>query len=100
MDQDFHNNLIQKLDNEQLEGSGFQFQDIEEVISEIYKVIDIQASSYIELPPKYKKNQSFIILKKKDQCCFLWSILTYLYPVENNKNQIMKYILLISNETV
>ena len=48
--QDTHNTLMQKLDDEQLEGSGFQFQEIEEVILEIYKVRDIQASSYIELP--------------------------------------------------
>ena len=47
------NSIIQKLDDEQLEGSGFVFQQIEEVILEIHKVIDIQASSYIEIPPKY-----------------------------------------------
>ena len=50
--QDTHNTLMQKLDDEQLEGSGFVFQEIEEVILEIYKVNDFQASSYIELPPK------------------------------------------------
>ena len=43
--QDTHNTLMQKLDDEQLEGSGFVFQEIEEVILEIYKVNDIQASS-------------------------------------------------------
>ena len=48
---DTHNTLMQKLDDEQLEGSGFVFQEIE-VILEIYKVNDIQASSYIELPGK------------------------------------------------
>ena len=48
MDQDVHNLLMQKLDDEQLEGLGFQFQEIEEVTLEIYKDIDIQASSFIE----------------------------------------------------
>ena len=67
LDQDVHNTLMQKLDDEQLEGSGFVFQEIEEVILEIYKVIDIQASSYIELPPKYKKNLSIINIKNKGQ---------------------------------
>ena len=42
--QDTHNTLMQKLDDEHLEGSGFQFQEIEEVILERYKVNDIQAS--------------------------------------------------------
>ena len=42
-----HKTIMQKLDDEQLEGSGFVFQEIKEVILEIYKVNDIQASSYI-----------------------------------------------------
>ena len=50
--QEIHNKLMQKIDDEQLGGSGFQLQEIEEVILEIYKVRDIQASSYIELPGK------------------------------------------------
>ena len=40
-----HNSIMEELDNEQLEGSGFVFQEIKEVILEIYKVNDIQASS-------------------------------------------------------
>ena len=52
MDQDVHNRIMQKLDDEQLEGSGFVFQEIEEVMLEKYKVIDILASSHFELPPK------------------------------------------------
>ena len=89
--QDTHNTLMQKLDDEQLEGSGFQFQAIEEIILEIYKVNDIQASSYIELPPKYKNSQSIINIKNNDQFCFLWCILAYLFPVEDNKNITSSY---------
>ena len=91
--QDIHNTLMQKLDDEQLEGSGFVFQEIEEVILEIYKVNDIQASSYIELPGKYKDNKSIINIKNNDQYCFLWCILAQLYPVENHKDRISKYII-------
>ena len=68
--QDTHNTLMQKLDDEQLEGSGFQFQEIEEVIIEIYKVNDIQASSWVELPEKYKKNKSIVNIKNEDQFFF------------------------------
>ena len=49
----FHNTLMQKLDDEQLEGSGFVLNRIVNVIIEIYKVNDIQASSYRELTKKY-----------------------------------------------
>ena len=47
-----HNTLMQKLDDEQLEGSGFVLNGIFNVILEIYKVNDFQASSWVELPEK------------------------------------------------
>ena len=90
---DTHNTLMQKLDDEQLKGSGFVFQEIEEGILEIYKVNDIQASSWVELPGKYKDSKSIINKKNNDQYCFLWCILAQLYPVENHKNRISKYII-------
>ena len=55
-----HNTLMQKLDDEQLEGSSFVLNGIVNVIIEIYKVNDIQASSWVELPKKYKNNKSII----------------------------------------
>ena len=91
--QEIHNKLMQKIDDEQLEGSGFQFQEIEEVSSEIYKVRDIQASSYIELPGKHKDSKSIINIKNNDQYCFLWCILAYLYPVEDHKDRTSKYLM-------
>ena len=88
-----HKLLIEKLDDIQLEGSGFQFQEIEEVILQIYKINDIQASSWVELPPEYKNSQSIINKKNKDQYSFLWCILAYLYPVEDHKDRISKYLM-------
>ena len=62
--QEIHNELMQTIDDEQLEGSGFQFQEVEEVLLEMYKVRDIQASSYIELPGKYEDCKSNINKKE------------------------------------
>ena len=94
---DTHNTIMQKLDDEQLEGSGFVFQEIEEVILEIYKVNDIQASSWVELPGKYKDSKSIINIKNNDQYCFLWCILAQLYPVEDHKDRISKYLMYENN---
>ena len=82
-----HNTLMQKLDDEQLEGSGFVLNGIVNVILEIYKVNDIQASSWVELPEKYRNNKSIINIKNDDQFCFLWCILAHLFPVEDHKNR-------------
>ena len=86
-----HNSLMQKLDDEQLEGSGFVLNGIFNVILEIYKVNYIQASSWVELPEKYKNNKSIINIKNDDQFCFLWCILAHLFPVEDHKNRTSSY---------
>ena len=82
-----HNRSMQKLDDEHLEGSGFVLNCIVNVILEIYKVNDIQASSYIELPEKYKNNKSVLNIKNDDQYCFIWCILAHFCPVEDHKNR-------------
>ena len=64
-----HNTIIQGIDDEQLEGSGFQFHESEEVVIKLYKVKDIKASSWVQLPPKYKKKKT-IRKKNEDQSCF------------------------------
>ena len=82
---------MQKLDDEQLEGSGFVLNGIVNIILEIYKVNDIQASSWVELPEKYRNNKSIINIKNDDQFCFLWCILAHLFPVEDHKNRSSNY---------
>ena len=46
---------MQKLDDEQLKGSGFVLNRIVNVVLEINKVIYIKACSWVELQEKYKK---------------------------------------------
>ena len=53
---DIHTCLrMQLTQDEQLEVSGFVFQNITEVIFEFYKTQDNSANSYIELPKKLTK---------------------------------------------
>ena len=86
-----HNTLMQKLDDEQLKGSGFVLNGIVNVILEIYKVNDIQAFSRVELPEKYKNKKSIINIKNDGQFCFLWGILAQLCPVEDHKDRTSNY---------
>ncbi len=47
----------------------------------------LKASSYIDLPKDIKNKEACInIQNKKDNKCFLWSILAYLYPIAHGKN--------------
>ena len=45
--------LMQRIDDEQLEGSGFVFQSITEVLAEFCQPHSVQASSCVELPKKF-----------------------------------------------
>ena len=60
-----HNPLMQKLDEERLERSGFVFQCIVDVTLQIHKVNDIQASLWVELPENYNNDKSIINMKKR-----------------------------------
>ena len=62
-----HNTLMQKLDDEELEGSGFVLNGIINVILESN---DIQASSDNKTPEKYKNNKSITSMKNDNQFCF------------------------------
>ena len=55
-----------------MEGSGSQFKEIgaEEAVIEIYKVNGIEASSWVDLPPKYINIQSIINIKNEGQLGF------------------------------
>ena len=61
------------------------------VILETYKINDFQASSWVELPKKYKNNKSIINIKSDDQLCFLWCILAHICPVEDHENRTSSY---------
>ena len=64
------------------------------VLLETHKVNDIRASSWVELPEKYKNNKSIMNIKNNDQFCFLWCIVANMYPVEKTKieHQILQCI--------
>ena len=69
--QDVLHKILQTLADEQLEGSVFVFQYIEQAVFEIYKINGIQASSCVELSKKYKQKKSIIIIQNADEFCFL-----------------------------
>ena len=90
-------NWEHQIENEELEGSGFSKQFVKEIQVEVYKIKDIKASSYVELPKKYKNCKSIINIQNDDQFCFIWSILAYLYPPKSNVCKVYNYKPYINN---
>ena len=84
-------NWEHQIENEQLEGSGFIKQYINQIEIEVYKIKDIKASSWVELPEKYKKSRSIINIQNDDQFCFVWCILAHLHKAKNNACKVYNY---------
>ena len=89
----FYNNLLDKfkawVDKFQERGSGFVFDSIKSVKVKLYKYEYQRASSYI--PLQFKSSNIINVQNKKDNKCFLWSILASLFPANKDKQRVTKY---------
>jgi len=89
----FYDDLIDKfnawLDAYQERGSGHVFIRILSTEVKQYKYNYQKGSSYI--PLEFKSSNIINIQNKKDNKCFLWSILAKLFPVSDNKERVTKY---------
>lgn len=74
-------------------GSGWRIQAILEYYINISKYSPVSGSSFIELPAFLKKCKSrfCINVKNNDNKCFLYAILSLLYPAETNPNRASNY---------
>ena len=84
---DIHQQILECVDDEQLEGSGFQFDFISTVTIEFYRIRDVMAYSWVEMPKKYKNSLSIMNIQNDDDFCFQCSILSRLYPVAQTELQ-------------
>ena len=89
----FYESLIDKfeawIDEFQERGSGFVFRNIKSVKVKKYKYDYQKASSYI--PLQFKSINIINVQNKNDNKCFLWSILSKLYPASRDKQRVTKY---------
>ena len=58
-------------------GSGLISDGLQKMVINVYKVHDIQASSYIPLPKKYHDSKSILNIQNNDNYCFLYSVLAH-----------------------
>ena len=74
--------------------SGWTLVSIINLEININKFTQILGSSFLELPEPIKRKQACINVKNKDDDkCFMWAVLSALFPVEHgcNPNRINKY---------
>ena len=83
--------IKEKMDKlESAEGTGWRLHGIIKLELHTAKWIPLRGSSYIELPKELKDKKAIINIKNDDNKCFLWCVLSALYPVKKNNDRIDK----------
>ena len=86
------NELINRISEWISEGSGWIIKAIDKHEIDISKYKPLRGSSYLPLPEKKINKKAIInIQNKKDNECFRWCHLAFLFPVKQDAERISKY---------
>ena len=88
--------LVQKCNEKILEdveeyntnGSGWYFKEVLKLEINTIEFNPAKGSSYIDLPARIKNKKAIVNIKNKDDKCFLWCILRYIYPKESHEERV------------
>ena len=77
--------VVSQLDNQlreqEMKESGCRFDKINSMTIYFYKTVELNGSNYVKIP---LRANAFLNVENIDKYCFLWSIIAYLHPCNNN----------------
>ena len=82
------NKIINDIDDYNTNKSGWYFKEVLQLEITTTEIGAVNGSSYLPLPDWIKNKGAIINIKNKDDKCFLWCILRYLYPRDRDKERI------------
>ena len=78
-----------QIQQQELKRSGWRFDKIISMTIYFYKTTEMNGSNYIKIP---LRSNAILNVENNDEYCFIWSILAYLYPCNNNHpNRVSNY---------
>ena len=81
--------LNNQIREQQMKDSGWRFDMINSMTIYFYETSRLNGSNYIKIP---LRSNSILNIENNDKYCFLWSILAYLHPCNNNHpNRVSNY---------
>ena len=80
--------ILAKIENYTKDGSEWYLKEIVQLEIHTTEHNPTKGSSYIDLPKWIKDKKAIINIKNKDDKCFLWCILRYLYPRDRDEERI------------
>ena len=70
-----------QLQQQEMKDSGWRFDKINSMTIYFYKINDMDGSTYVKIR---LRSNAILNIENNDKYCFLWSILAYLHPCNNN----------------
>ena len=80
--------IIEDLEVYQKNGSGWYFKEVVNLEIHTVDYNPMKGSSYIPLPDWISNKKAIVNIQNKDEKCFLWCILRYLYPNEKDSTRL------------
>ena len=80
--------IVQEIGTYQKNGSGWYFKEVVQLEIHTVEFNPIKGSSYIPLPDWISNKKAIVNIKNKDEKCFLWCILRYLYPRDSHEERL------------
>ena len=81
--------LERQIQQQEMKDSGWRFDKLYSMTIYFYKTNEMNGSNYIKIP---LRSNAILNIENNDKYCFLWSILAYLHPCNNNHpNRVSNY---------
>ena len=81
--------LERQIQQQEMKDSGWRFDMINSMKIYFLKTKELNGSNYIKIP---LRSNAILNIENNDKNCFLWSLLAYIYPCNNNHpNRVSKY---------
>ena len=81
--------LERQIQKQEMKDSGWRFDNLYSMIIYFYETTEMNGSKYIKIP---LRSNAILNVEKNDKYCFLWSILAWLHPCNNNHpNRVSDY---------
>ena len=77
--------IIEDLEVYQKNGSGWYFNEVDKLEIHTVDFNPSSGSTYIPLPDWISNKKAIVNIQNKDEKCFIWCILRYLYPRKDNE---------------
>ena len=77
------------MQQQEMKDSGWRFDKINSLTIYSYETGELNGSNYVKIP---LRSSAILNIQNVDKYCFLWSILAFLHPYNNNHpNRVSKY---------